>query len=59
MPGQIFHSPQVKRCVIISNKHGVIISNKHGKNELPHELLNDSRLTNLGNYKYQERFKAS
>ena len=38
---QIFLSPQVKRCMIISNKHGIF--------ELSHELLNDLRLTNLGN----------
>ena len=31
---QIFLSPQVKRIVIISNKHGIY--------ELPHELPNDS-----------------
>ena len=40
---QILLSPQVKRIVIISNKHG--------KYELPHELLNDLRLTKLGNIK--------
>ena len=34
---QIFHSPQVKGIVIISNKHGSIY-------ELPHELPNDLRL---------------
>ena len=36
-----FVSPQVKRIVIISNKHGI--------NGLPHELPNDLRLTTLGN----------
>ena len=30
---QIFFSPQVKRCVIITNKHGI--------DELPNELPND------------------
>ena len=35
-------SPQVKRSAIISNKHGIY--------ELPHELLNDLRLTILGNH---------
>ena len=30
---QIFFSPQVKRNMIISNKHGIY--------ELPHELTND------------------
>ena len=34
---KIFVSPQVKRIVIISNKHGIY--------ELPHELPNDLRLT--------------
>ena len=34
---QTFFSPQVKRIVIISNKHGMC--------ELPHELPNDLRLT--------------
>ena len=38
---QIFFSPQVKRSVIISNKHGIY--------ELPHELPNDLRLRILGN----------
>ena len=33
---QIFVSPQVKRIVIISNKHGIY--------KLPHELPNDLRL---------------
>ena len=32
---QIFFSPQVKRSVIISNKHGIY--------KLPHELPNDLR----------------
>ena len=39
---QIFLLPQVKRWVIITYKHGIY--------ELLHELLNDLRLRNLGNY---------
>ena len=38
---QIFLSPQVKRSVVISNKHDMY--------ELPHELLNKIRLRILGN----------
>ena len=38
---KIFVSPQVKRIVIISNKHGIY--------ELPHELLNNVRLKTIGN----------
>ena len=38
---QIFFLPQVKRSMIISNKHGIY--------ELPHELLNNLRLMILGN----------
>ena len=38
---QIFISPQVKRCAIITYKHGIY--------ELPHELPNDLRLRKLGN----------
>ena len=41
MAEQIFLSPQVKRSVIIGNKHGIY--------ELFHELPNDLRLTILGN----------
>ena len=37
----IFYWSQVKRSVIISNKHGI--------HELPHELPNDLRLRILGN----------
>ena len=37
---QNFFSPQGKRSIIISNKHGVY--------ELPHELLNDLKLRTLG-----------
>ena len=36
-------SPQVKRIVILSNKHGIY--------ELPHELPNDLRLKKLGKIK--------
>ena len=38
---QIFLSPKVKRCTIITYKHGMF--------ELPHELPNDIRLRKLGN----------
>ena len=38
---------QVKRIVIISNKHGIY--------ELPHELPNDLRLRTLGNYEISRR----
>ena len=38
---QIVLSPQVRRTVIISNKHGV--------SDLSHELPNDLRLKILGN----------
>ena len=38
---QIFLSPQMKRCAIITYKHGIY--------ELPHELPNDLRLRILGN----------
>ena len=43
---QIFFSPQVKRCAIITYEHGIY--------ELPHELPNDLRLNILGNSEYQE-----
>ena len=46
MFGKIFVSPQVKRIVVISNKHGIY--------ELPHELPNGLELR-----KYQEDLKAS
>ena len=36
---QIFLSPQVKRCAIITYKHGIY--------KLPHELPNDLRLKDL------------
>ena len=38
---QVFVSPQVKRCPIITDKHGIY--------ELPHELQNDLRFRILGN----------
>ena len=38
---QIFLSPQVKQCTIITYKRGI--------HELPHELPNDLRLRILGN----------
>ena len=38
---QILFSPQVKRCVIITYKHGIY--------EVPHELPNNLRLRILGN----------
>ena len=38
---QIFLSPQVKRCAIITYKHGIY--------ELPHELPYELRLSILGN----------
>ena len=37
---QIFLSPQVKRCSIITDKHGIY--------EFLHELTNDLKLTILG-----------
>ena len=36
---QVFFSPQVKRCAIITYKHGIY--------ELPHELRKDLRLANI------------
>ena len=44
---QIFLSPQVKRIVIISNKHGIY--------ELPHELPNDLRLRMLGKFRIMSK----
>ena len=41
MSYQIFLLPQMKRCAIITYKHGIY--------ELPHELPNDLRLRVLGN----------
>ena len=38
---QIFFSPQVKRCVVITYKHGTY--------EFPHEMPNDLRLKILEN----------
>ena len=46
---QIFISPQAKRCVIITYKHGIY--------ELPHELPNDLRRKEIR--KYQESLKNS
>ena len=43
---KIFVSPQMKRVVIISNKHGIY--------ELPHELPKDLRLRTLEIRKYHE-----
>ena len=40
---QIFFSPQVKRCAIITYKHGI--------HDFAQELLNDLRLRKLGNIK--------
>ena len=40
---QTFFSPQVKRCVIITYKHGMY--------ELPHGLLNHLRLRKLGTFR--------
>ena len=49
---KIFFSSQVRRNVIISNKHGIY--------QLPHELLNTLRLTILGIIrKYKENSKIS
>ena len=45
----IFHSPQVKRCAIITYKHDMY--------ELPHELLNDVRLRILVNYKIPGKYQ--
>ena len=38
---QIFHSPQVKRCAIITYKQAIHV--------FPHELPNNLRLRKLGN----------
>ena len=43
MFSQILFSPQVKRCVIITYKHGTY--------ELLHGLLDDLRLRIIGNYR--------
>ena len=47
MLDQIFLSPQEKRSVIISNKHGIY--------EFPHELSNYLRLRNLENYEISRK----
>ena len=46
---QIFISPQAKRCVIITYKHGIY--------ELPHKLPNDLRRKEIR--KYEESLKNS
>ena len=46
---EIFLSPQVKRIVIISNKHIIY--------QLPYELTNDLKLSRF--MKYQEYLKIS
>ena len=38
---QIFFSPHVKQCAIITDKHGMY--------ELPHEFVNELRLKITGN----------
>ena len=38
---QVFLSPEVKKCAVITNKHGIY--------ELPHEFPDDLRLRILGN----------
>ena len=43
---QIFLSPQVKRCVIFSYKHGIYV--------LPHELPNNLKVRSYEIRKYQE-----
>ena len=45
---QVFLSPQVKRCAIVTYKPGIY--------ELPHELPNDLRLRKLGNIRKVCRF---
>ena len=49
IPYQFSFSPQVKRSMIISNKHDIY--------ELPHELPNDLRLYEIRNN--QENLKTS
>ena len=44
---QLFLSPQVKGCVIITYKHGIM--------GLPHELPSDLGLRILGNYEISEK----
>ena len=46
---EIFLSPQVKRFLIISNKHGIY--------ELPHELSNELRLTTYDTNGFQKNTK--
>ena len=38
---QVFLSPEVKKCAVITHKHGIY--------ELPHEFQDDLRLRILGN----------
>ena len=45
---QIFLSPQVKRCMIITYKHGIY--------KLPHELPNDLSLRKLANMRKVSKF---
>ena len=51
---ELFLSPQVKRCAIITYKHDI-----YDIYEFPHELPNDLRLRILGIRKNQESFKTS
>ena len=44
---EIFFSPQVKRCVIITSKHGIY--------ELPQELPNNLRFRILENWEISEK----
>ena len=46
---EIFLQTQVKRIVIISNKHGAY--------KLPHELPNNLRLKKLGNIKISKLYR--
>ena len=47
---KVFFSPQVKRSVIIRDKHGIY--------ELPQELLNDLSLRILGNYESSRKSQS-
>ena len=46
-----FVSPQVKRIVIISNKHGIF--------KFPHDLPNNVRLRTLGDYQELSRISQN
>ena len=48
---QIFRSPQVKRTMIIGNKHGIY--------ELPHELPNELRIVKLGKSRIVSKIHGS